>query len=508
MTIRRRTSRRGAAMLMVLIAMATAMTLMLGWLASMDNSALVAVNASRAATARSTAQAALELASAILESEAPRQTSHSDGWILQDHPLGYGAVDVRLLDDITGLPPTDGTTLVRIDATAWADGMMQEASALATVHPFDGGSRGDLSGYTVFASGQLSISGNTRIRSWEGSGRGTRAMGSMGNVSISGRAARDLRSGDLCLHTPVASGFGGWDAGNQAALPTVLGLIGPDAINLPSMDLGTGEIDSENADNDRLGLAIWPWESLTVTGDLEVDGDLDIYRGGALHVTADCTLSIPGNLRMNRDSRIEVAPGVSLTIVLAGDAHIDKAVIGGPQEDSPRGSIWRQRHITWSNPEQIHIVAPQEAPPGEWNIGNKSLVQAVIEAPHADIDIDRSTITGRLAGRTIAMRRGTRLYYNHQAQSGIGLAALTDVVDHLDLMDVRDGGLDQFAREDMIDRLNNLLDRPDGTIIAAPIDGWWVARPFPVHTCLTRFGGNVDAWESAALAAADAEGNP
>jgi hypothetical protein len=495
-------------MLMVLIAMATAMTLMMGWLASMDNSALVAVNANRAAAARACAQAALELASAVLESESPWQTSHSDGWILQAHPLGEGTVDVRLIDDLTGLPPTDGTTLVRIEATAWSDGMMQQASALATVHLFDDGSRGDLSGYTVFASNQLAISGNTRIRSWVGSGRGTRAMGSMGDVSISGRASRDLRSGDLCLHTPEAVGFGNSEAGNQAPLPTVLGLLGPEAIDLPMADENWTGTDDEASDEDRPGLSVWPWDTLTIGGDLDVAGDLDLYRGAVLRVTEDCTLTIPGNLWMNRDSRIEVAPGASLTVVLAGDADLNKAVIGGPQEDAPRSSTWRQRHITWRNPEQIRLVAPRGANAADWTIDNKSLVQAVIEAPTAHIEVDRSTITGRLVGDSVSLRRGTRLYYDHRSRTGSGVAALTDVVDRLDLMDVREGGLDQFARQDMIDRLNTLLQRPDGTTLAAPTDGWWIARPFPVQTSLTRFGGDIGAWEAAALAAADLEGNP
>ena len=51
----RNSRRRGAALLMVLISMATAMTLVLGWLASQDNSTLVAANSSHAAAARASA---------------------------------------------------------------------------------------------------------------------------------------------------------------------------------------------------------------------------------------------------------------------------------------------------------------------------------------------------------------------------------------------------------------------------------------------------------------------
>ena len=127
MNYTRQRQRRGAALLMVLISMATAMTLVLGWLASQDNSTLVAANSSHAAAARATAQSALELAVSMLESEAPWQSSHTDGWVLQDHPMGAGTVDVRLLDELTGLPPDSATSVVRIETTARVQNMVQKA---------------------------------------------------------------------------------------------------------------------------------------------------------------------------------------------------------------------------------------------------------------------------------------------------------------------------------------------------------------------------------------------
>jgi hypothetical protein len=136
------------------------------------------------------------------------------------------------------------------------------------------------------------------------------------------------------------------------------------------------------------------------------------------------------------------------------------------------------------------------------------LVQGVIEAPMAKIKLDRSTVLGRIAGDEINIRRGARLYYDHRVKSGRGLQALTDMAERLDLMDLRPGGLDSFARVEMIERLGELLTRPHGTTITTPIDGWWMQRPMPVEMVMTRCGGDIDSWEANAIATAGGETRP
>ena len=163
MTCSTRPRQRGAALLMVLVAMATAMTLVVGWLGAQDNSALLASNATRAAAARATAQSGLEIAVAILQSEAPWQTAHEDGWILQGYEFGTGTLDLRLIDEATGFPPGATTTVVRIESTAHASSMVQTATALATARnvggvSFDGTSDVNLPG--VNTAGNQNTTGN------------------------------------------------------------------------------------------------------------------------------------------------------------------------------------------------------------------------------------------------------------------------------------------------------------------------------------------------------------
>lgn len=532
---------RGAALLMVLVAMATAMTLVVGWLGSQDNSALIASNATRAASARATAQSGLEIAVAILQSEAPWQTSHQDGWILQGYELGTSTIDLRLIDEATGFPPDGSTTVVRIESTANTNSMVQTASALATIHPFDEDSMADISGYAVFGSGSISISGATRIKSWIGSGRGERILASLGETSFSGRAKRDLQSGDLALHIDDTSAWGSTHDFDSANLPTVLGPLGLDLVELPQLparvdipnngDNSTGRAAHRNwssglngvADLDGFGNGGWhnsfgddeltgtvlePFESMEVHEDFNAKGDLHLSRNAVLTVEGETAIFINGNFTMEPGSIIELSDTATLTIVVGGDMDIDRAVIGGPQSNPPWWGVWKAQHIDWIDPQRIRIVSAANASPADWAISNQSMVQAVLEAPTANIELDRSTVLGRVAGVDITIRRGARLFFDHQTTRGRGLKALTEVIDRMDLMNLHPGGVDPAGCDDMLARLSDLLDRPcdSDTPMFPPIDGWWMHRPFPVDSTMTRCGGDVTRWEQAAIASADAQG--
>ena len=529
------TTRRGAAMLMVLVAMATAMTLVVGWLASQDNSALVAANTSRAATARASAQCGLELAVSVLQSEAPWQTDHTDGWILQGYALGDSTIDLRFIDESTGLPPDEATNLVRIESTAYSGGMVQNASALATIHPFDDESLGDLTGYAVYSNNTLNISGATKIRSWSGSGRGARVLASVGPATLRGRAGLDVASGDLGLHTGNAHDWGTDQNESTATLPWILGPMGLDLAELPSLPEGPqqpenpefsfgddgwshrgwashhnwyGEFDWPDfyGEDDSNGTVLGAYQEMLINSDFDAGGDLEFDQNAKMTVEQDATIYVAGDLSMERGSAIEVSDAATLTIVVGGDVELDRAVIGGPQSNPPWWGVWKQQHIDWIDPERIRIVTAAGSPEANWVFENRSMVQAVIEAPSAAVELNRSTLLGRMAGNDINIRRGARLYFDHSTTTGQGLKALTDVVHRLDLMDLRPGGLDSFGCDEMIARLEGLLSRSHDSIVSAPVDGWWYHRPFPVDTAMTRCGGDVTEWEQAAIAAANESG--
>lgn len=491
-------ARRGAAMLMVLIATATGVTLTVGWLAAQDNSVLMAANATNAATSRATAQCGLELAVALLESEAPWQTAHDDGWILQNHPIGNGTLDVRLIDALTGLPPNAATTSVRIEAIGSTDSMVQHATVMATVHQFNSDSPGDLSGYAIFARNGLRISGPSRIRSLDG---GQRILGVHGSLDVSGRAARDLRSGDLSLHLPSNRFHGVPDSASLAALPLLLGSIGTDALDLP--------VSPAFEESGRPQHMTLPARShQTVLDSIVLADDLHLRQNATLIIEQDCEIHVLGNLELDHGAAIEIAEGVECTIVVSGDVALDNAVIGAPQDRSPRFGSWNPSNITRTDTTRIRVTTPRDCEQSDWSIRRGSLIQGVIEAPSAEIQLERSTVSGRIVGDSVHLRQNARLYFDHSSSSGVGLASLTHVTDHLDLMDLRDDGLDPNARAEMIARLSDLLGREAATSITSPIDGWWIHRPIPVNATMTRMGGDVKNWEIAVMDSDDLGGRP
>ncbi len=481
---RRQRQRRGAALLLVLIAMASAMTMVLGWLASQDNSPLVAANARRAASARSSAQCGLELAAAMLQSDAPWKTAHTDGWILQQHALAGSVVDVRLIDDQTNLPPTIDTTIVRIESTAASDGMTQIATALATVHPFDERSMSDYSGYAIFASGDLLIDRRSQIQLWGDPSSTPSRIGVMGDQHLLGRSNRELRQGRLIMHMDMEST---WHS-KGTPLPTILGPIAYER------DEGHTLMASSNDEESHLS----PWQHRLISEDAVFPGDLHLGYGAHLEVVGDVVLEVAGDLTLQDAASITVHEDGKLTLIIGGDLEMEGAVIGAAQESDPRFGPWTTSRIKDTAHSRITIEQPLGVDDGNWQIENQSLVQAVIEAPQANITVDQATVTGRLCGHHVSMQRGARLYWDPEINSNSGLAELTEFVDQLDLMGLRDDGLDSFERLNQLDRLQDLLDRPADDPYTTPTDGWWVKRPYPVDWSMTRCGGDVTKWEQVA----------
>ena len=487
--------RRGIAMLLVLISMAAAMTLVMGWLASQDNSALVGANSARAAGARSAAQSGLDLAAAILESEAPWQDAHQDGWLLEHHDIGGGVVSVLLKDETTGQAPTSATSLLAIEATATLDGISQTASALATVHPFDNATQGDLSGYAIWTDGSLRISGNARVRSWSDSGQGARVLACIGDLNVTGRARRDFNTGDIRLHGE--NGDNGDTASRIAALPLALGSMG--LAQAPPPPHGVGYTTAD-------GLTLANNEHHEVQGSLTISDNVVLERDAVLRIIGPADIVIDGDLVMERGSSIQVDPGALVRIVVDGDVDLTGAIIGIAQSHRRGSQVWEQRHIDWTDPERIMLLSAGNDQ-AEWDLDRGTLVQGIIEATGCDLTIDRSTVLGRVAAEDVALKRGSRLFYDHRMDSRTGLSALTELSDRLDLMDLHDGGLDQWARADMLERLGAMLSSPESVRITAPVDGWWVHRPIPIDYVMRRCGGDVTNWENTAMAAANDTGD-
>ncbi len=498
---RRSTDRRGVALLLVLITMAAATTLVMGWLAVQDTSPLLGRNAVRAAQSRSIAQAGLELTVSMLETDAPWRTHHDEGWVLRQHPIAGGVVDVRLWDataDPPG-PPTAGTVQVRVEATATIDGMAQQASALATVHPFDGATLGDLGGLALFAQDTMTISGHSRIRGW-GSTAPRRMLGIgrdlPGSVVLDGAAARQGTAGADLVRPASASaalisgsGRGGLiRSRRQRPIPDELGVYGLTRSDLPA---GAGEPGHDHVDLETPGEVHWD----DIAGTL-IDGDLYVGEGVTLLLPAETTVHVAGDLTLDVGAAVRVHDTGRATLVVGGDLTVDHATLGTVtparrRVNRPRAASARSLHV---------IAVPHDE--AVWTISDRSVIAAELDAPHADVFIDRCAVVGRISARALELS-DTRLWYDGRLGNGSGLASIAASIDAMDLLDRRDGGLDEAAREAVLARLVSLT-HADNTRVARPTtppngDAWQL-RPVLVQAQMDQFGGDTQAWEATAMA--------
>ncbi|MCH2135466.1 MAG: hypothetical protein MK101_02665 [Phycisphaerales bacterium] len=495
---------RGVALLLVLVAMAAATTLVMGWLAVGDTSPLVGRNAVRAAEARATAHAGLELAVAVLETDAPWREQHDNGWIMRSHPIAGGSVDVRLWDGSADVatPPSGATTHVVIEATATVDGLAQTMTANATVHPFDGGTPGDLDGMAMHAQESLRLAGQSRIRSWR-RGSTRRMIGiandDPGSVELRGASARQGTAGaDLILPAGApagvvtGSGRGGLARSRrQRPMPDAAGEFGLQRSDLPTLE-GLMNHEDGLVINSRIA-----WE--LPSDALHIAGDLIIREQSHMVIPAGSTLRIAGDLILEHGSAMSVAPGAEATVIIGGDCVAQHATIGSVQPARRRRNKPRQ-----ADPTNLRLVA-DPTDEAQWRLLSGTVVSARIDAPNTELEMRNATIVGRVAAHEIECT-DTRLWYDHALATGAGLAALARTVDRLDLLDRRNGGLEGPAMSEVLDRLIALVHPSNlrqGRPVAPPSGDLWLMRPVLVDAQMNRFGGDTAAWEQAAMASVD-----
>ena len=510
MTVRTSTHRphhpRGIALLMVLTAMAAATTLVMGWLAVQDTSPLVGRNAVRAAEARATSLAGLELAVTLLETDAPWRELHQDGWIMQDHAIAGGAVDVRLWDANTDplAPPDAATSSVLVEATATVDGLSQTVTAQATVHPFDGSTPGDLGGLAVYAERSLHMAGGTWVRSWRAdSGRRMLGIGSneAGSIVLRGVAARQgTARADLVLPADAGpglitgSGRGGLARSRrQRPIPETLGGFGLARSDLPSLDglanLGDVVVIEGRGDADLR------------FDNLHIAGDLIIGEHASVLLPAGVTVLVAGDLVLEHHASLGVMPGASTTIIIGGELSADRATIG-----NVRPARRRRNRPRSADAAALRLVADPEAH-ATWTLGPGTVLAARIDAPDTHLIVQGVTAVGRMAAYVIELE-DTRLWHDALLSTGAGLSALANTIDRLDLLDRRDAGLDGAARNAVLDRLAGLVDPTNtrqGRPTAPPGGHHWVMRPVLVDAQMNQFGGDTALWEAASLATADGQ---
>lgn len=417
----RRTSRhdRGVALLLVLVTMATATTLTIGWLATQDNATLIGRNVVATAEARSVASSGLDLAVSVMQTETQWRTMHQSGMLFESIRLGGGTVDLHLLDPTTNLPPTEDSMEIHAVSTATIGSITQSVAAyVSLLEDEDGESmQQDVSGFAIFSLSTIEINDNATVTRWHAapaSAMGRRiAMATASNTSRSVRIGDNAAAIDTTLyheqdHSAALMINSTAFQVDSVELPWDLSLEGAvDPLpTAPSMNAGSSrrQVNRSTPDSMRLGsnqvLRITPATPLIVAGDLQMD------PGSRIIVEGTSRMKVGGMLRMDRAS-IELQAAATLEAQISGGIVLVDSSIGSTE--------------AWMNPKRITLSSGSgDSISHEWSLHGDSQITGSVEGRAIDLHMhERSIVRGRIAANSITLDDDSKLLYDHGLANGM-----------------------------------------------------------------------------------------
>ena len=195
---------------------------------------------------------------------------------------------------------------------------------------------------------------------------------------------------------PVAAITGRLDSGD-----TVVSITGGVALTGGG---GRLVLDSANLDGDA-------W--------LQVDvGDsLALTAGAAIEVRVPTMIVVRGDLALDA-SAIEVAPGASLVVLVAGNTAVTASSFVGPARDS--ATLDRTPSARYPDGGAHAAVVMAEAD-STVTLGGGSVLMGRIYAPAAEVRLEAdATIFGAAVGETVVLDGGAQLFYDPSLDSGRG----------------------------------------------------------------------------------------
>jgi len=412
---------RGVALLLVLIAMATATTLTIGWLASQDNASLIGRNVVATAEARSVASSGLDLAISVMQTETNWRTMHQDGVLFQDLALGDGTIHLSLLDPTTNLPPTSESIEIHVLCTATVGAISQSVAAYVSLLDGDDDEnlQQNVSGFALFSLSTIELNDNATVARW--SAAPASVLGRRLAVGTASSTSRSVRIGDNAATIDTTLYH---SQGQSPALMVNSTEFDVDMMELPwslSLDGVQSPLESSTASMPILGnigasgtipegsLRLGPNDVLHVssTSPLLVEGDLLLDPGARIVVEGDARMQVGGALFMD-DAVIE----------LQGDATLHAVVEGGAVfSDSRIGSV-----CEWMDPKRITLSAgSDDSLAHPWRISGDSSLTGCIDGQAIDVVLeDDAVVMGRIAANRITLNDSSCLLYDHGLSQGIG----------------------------------------------------------------------------------------
>jgi len=444
-------SRRGVALLLVMVAMAAAVTLAGAFLVSRRNSVGIAKNVVRAAQARWAAKSAAEYAIAALQTSVNWFDADPTTFI-PNIVFGPGQAAVYVTN-LAGGPPTPTDADLVVTALAAVNGVIVREqtivnykSGFATRDAFDP-RLSEFAAYTVKAT---TVDSTASILAWGASpnyfaGRPVKIGGA---YTAAMDAAFDPNAAVLSagLYVPetaalsLQSMIGAQPFETGGLLPTfvkvapaslpaafaALPVVSPNPVVVVNKQtVAPGAYSSTLA---VIGSAAEATLDGGAGGAMYSFDQLTIDSQGVLKIKGDVKVFVNGDMSVQNNAAIELDKNAVAEFYVGGDVDVDNAVVGFNR------SVARQatRQVddvasSYAPAEQMQLYPlrrdiPGGQAPSRIRLDNGSLTRMVVVAPTADVRLDNgSALFGRVTGYTLSMYNGASILYDTALDKGVGV---------------------------------------------------------------------------------------
>lgn len=443
-------NRRGVAMMLALVALATASVLTTTYVVSRENTPIIGANAAAAASAEWAAKSGANTAVAILQTQADWLGDADPTALLTDFSLAGAKVSV-LVTDLNGNPPEAGDTDLLLTTTAVVGTTRKVLQRVvryqhsiapdAVVDP-------SLGEFALFGAAALSVDDTSTVGVWglsPSAVAGKKAKMGAGFASSSSLtlgASAKLNGASLVVNASAGSGLKSMVNDAKLVKGEALPLDVPAApASLPSSITTAGLAYSTGDKYYNAG-------TYTISkpgryGLLDIDNGgvvtLDDTQGGdfsfaKLDMRQQAVLRIKGKVRV--ELRAEMALVDRATVELADDASsvefyvrkavsLDDAGLGVDRTVARNLSRSAASVTQYARPDRVRVYSMNLLSGGVSNqnvaLRGKSIAMASIHAPSQNLTVDaNSVIIGRATADRVVIKNGGAVYYDPALDNNAG----------------------------------------------------------------------------------------
>ncbi len=520
-------SRRGVAMLLIVIALVTGTLLATAYLASRDNSGAIGANVAEASAARWASESGMEYAVVILQTEKDWRTRHVNGTLFADHPVGAALVTLDLLDLETGLPPTETTRHVQLTSTAVSSGVTRVTRAVATVPVGEETTVDlDLGEFGAFVTREMKIADQASVARWGAAllsdkrprvPVGTTAT-SAGSVSVSGQAtpidttvfAGPAASGSL-LSVSNGSKVQDLRLTDNVVVPAPPGpgVLAPTLPLYPTLTVPAGGKTVLSSSQRYDSITVQSSGELVLQGNIAVVSEKDLTLGDQARIVVDSgkpRLVVWGDVNINKGGIVMKGDATVLALFVGDDVTITSGYFGdagGWNESVKRGQAG------YMNPSRLIMFSIDSllSDGRVWQLTGDTLFKGRLYAPSAAVTLsDNAALYGNAVVNGLTLNGASGLFHDPSMNTGRGYTNPRSKVYGPDqkvkftfktLASMDDVSMLAASTLEgvVVKGLTGLLGSVDAQTDDPTVPGVPTERPIPVDVTIESAGLTLGAWE-------------